>query len=74
LPRGRCGGIVAVVTAITVSPEETVGMLVKRWRERRRRSQLDVALAAGFDPAASRPRRFSAGREVFPEFRACHFE
>lgn len=34
------------MTAITVSPEETVGMLVKRWRERRRRSQLDVSLAA----------------------------
>jgi transcriptional regulator with XRE-family HTH domain len=26
--------------------DETVGMLVKRWRERRRRSQLDVSLAA----------------------------
>lgn len=35
------------MTAITVSPEETIGMLVKRWRERRRRSQLDVSLAAG---------------------------
>lgn len=34
------------MTAITVGPEETVGMLVKRWRERRRRSQLDVSLAA----------------------------
>jgi transcriptional regulator with XRE-family HTH domain len=43
---------VALVTAIIVNPssgstpEETVGMLVKRWRERRRRSQLDVSLAA----------------------------
>ena len=34
------------MTAITVGSEETVGMLVKRWRERRRRSQLDVSLAA----------------------------
>lgn len=34
------------MTAITASSEETVGMLVKRWRERRRRSQLDVSLAA----------------------------
>ncbi len=34
------------MTAIDVAPEETVGMLVKRWRERRRRSQLDVSLAA----------------------------
>ncbi|HEU5160954.1 MAG TPA: helix-turn-helix transcriptional regulator [Streptosporangiaceae bacterium] len=32
--------------AITVGSDETVGMLVKRWRERRRRSQLDVSLAA----------------------------
>jgi len=38
--------IVAVVTAVVVGPEETVGVLVKRWRERRRRSQLDVSLAA----------------------------
>jgi transcriptional regulator with XRE-family HTH domain len=35
------------MTATTVSSEATVGMLVKRWRERRRRSQLDVSLAAG---------------------------
>jgi len=38
------------VTATTVNhrppTEETVGLLVKRWRERRRRSQLDVSLAA----------------------------
>ncbi len=34
------------MTAIGVAPEETVGMLVKRWRERRRRSQLDVSIAA----------------------------
>lgn len=34
------------MTAVSVSSEETVGMLVKRWRERRRRSQLDVSLAA----------------------------
>jgi transcriptional regulator with XRE-family HTH domain len=34
------------MTAIAVGSEETVGMLVKRWRERRRRSQLDVSLAA----------------------------
>jgi transcriptional regulator with XRE-family HTH domain len=46
LPEALRGGIVAVVTAISVSSEETVGMLVKRWRERRRRSQLDVSLAA----------------------------
>jgi transcriptional regulator with XRE-family HTH domain len=38
--------MVAVMTVIGVAPEETVGMLVKRWRERRRRSQLDVSLAA----------------------------
>ena len=31
---------------IDVAPEQTVGMLVKRWRERRRRSQLDVSIAA----------------------------
>lgn len=42
--RGR--GIVAVVTAIPVRSDETIGTLVKRWRERRRRSQLDVSLAA----------------------------
>ncbi|WP_406054476.1 helix-turn-helix domain-containing protein [Kribbella sp. NBC_00889] len=35
------------MSAITVGSEDTVGMLVKRWRERRRRSQLDVSLAAG---------------------------
>jgi len=46
LPEALRGGIVAVVTATSVSSEETVGMLVKRWRERRRRSQLDVSLAA----------------------------
>jgi transcriptional regulator with XRE-family HTH domain len=34
------------MTAIAVGTEESVGMLVKRWRERRRRSQLDVSLAA----------------------------
>ncbi|HEX6150685.1 helix-turn-helix transcriptional regulator [Nocardioides sp.] len=34
------------MTAIATASEETVGMLVKRWRERRRRSQLDVSLAA----------------------------
>ena len=34
------------MTATTTNPEETIGMLVKRWRERRRRSQLDVSLAA----------------------------
>jgi transcriptional regulator with XRE-family HTH domain len=34
------------MSAITVSSDETVGTLVKRWRERRRRSQLDVSLAA----------------------------
>jgi transcriptional regulator with XRE-family HTH domain len=38
--------MVTSVTAITVSSEESVGVLVKRWRERRRRSQLDVSLAA----------------------------
>jgi transcriptional regulator with XRE-family HTH domain len=46
LPRGRRGAIVADVTAIAVGSEETVGTLVKRWRERRRRSQLDVSLSA----------------------------
>ncbi len=30
----------------TTAPEETIGMLVKRWRERRRRSQLELSLAA----------------------------
>jgi transcriptional regulator with XRE-family HTH domain len=45
LPPDPGGGIVAVVTT-TMSPDETVGMLVKRWRERRRRSQLDVSLGA----------------------------
>ncbi|MFD2079957.1 helix-turn-helix domain-containing protein [Actinopolymorpha cephalotaxi] len=30
----------------TAAPEETIGMLVKRWRERRRRSQLELSLAA----------------------------
>jgi transcriptional regulator with XRE-family HTH domain len=34
------------MTATAVRPEETVGMLVRGWRERRRRSQLDVSLAA----------------------------
>lgn len=34
------------MTAISVGSEETVGILVRRWRERRRRSQLDVSLAA----------------------------
>jgi transcriptional regulator with XRE-family HTH domain len=46
LPQAPDGGIVAAVTAISASSEETVGLLVKRWRERRRRSQLDVSLAA----------------------------
>jgi transcriptional regulator with XRE-family HTH domain len=46
LPRGRDRSIVIVMTATTVRSPETVGMLVKRWRERRRRSQLDVSLAA----------------------------
>ncbi|NYH89519.1 helix-turn-helix domain-containing protein [Actinopolymorpha rutila] len=34
------------MTATATAPEETIGMLVKRWRERRRRSQLDLSLAA----------------------------
>ncbi|WP_328997806.1 helix-turn-helix transcriptional regulator [Kribbella sp. NBC_00709] len=34
------------MTATAVSSGETIGTLVKRWRERRRRSQLDVSLAA----------------------------
>jgi transcriptional regulator with XRE-family HTH domain len=46
LPPAPEEGIVEVVTATTVGSGETVGMLVKRWRERRRRSQLDVSLAA----------------------------
>lgn len=43
---GGPGGIVAVVSVMTVGSDEPVGVLVKRWRERRRRSQLDVSLAA----------------------------
>jgi transcriptional regulator with XRE-family HTH domain len=48
--RGHCRttgptGIVTVMTA-AVGSDETIGMLVKRWRERRRRSQLDVSSAA----------------------------
>jgi transcriptional regulator with XRE-family HTH domain len=46
LPGAPGGGIVAVVTTTTVGTGESVGTLVKRWRERRRRSQLDVSLAA----------------------------
>ncbi|MEU8224023.1 helix-turn-helix transcriptional regulator [Kribbella sp. NPDC048915] len=46
MPRRRTAGVVAVVTAIMTGSNETVGVLVKRWRERRRRSQLDVSLAA----------------------------
>ncbi|GAB3256135.1 helix-turn-helix transcriptional regulator [Arthrobacter pigmenti] len=38
--------MIAVMTTITLDPEESVGMLVKRWRERRRRSQLEMSLAA----------------------------
>lgn len=34
------------MTALASGADETVGALVKRWRERRRRSQLDVSLAA----------------------------
>ena len=34
------------MTAAAVGPDETVGALMKRWRERRRRSQLDLSLAA----------------------------
>ncbi|MGW0227712.1 helix-turn-helix domain-containing protein [Actinopolymorpha singaporensis] len=34
------------MTATAAAPEETIGMMVKRWRERRRRSQLDLSLAA----------------------------
>lgn len=33
--------------SVGIEAPETVGMLFKRWRERRRRSQLDVSLAAG---------------------------
>lgn len=36
----------ADMTATAAAPEETIGILVKRWRERRRRSQLDLSLAA----------------------------
>ena len=46
MPGHPSGAIVAAMTVIAATPEETVGMLVKRWRERRRRSQLDVSLAA----------------------------
>lgn len=35
------------MTSAAIEAPETVGTLVKRWRERRRRSQLDVSLAAG---------------------------
>lgn len=50
--RGYCHAvmsevIVAVMTALATGSEESVGTLVKRWRERRRRSQLHVSLAAG---------------------------
>jgi transcriptional regulator with XRE-family HTH domain len=34
------------MTAVAVGTDETVGTMVKRWRERRRRSQLDLSLAA----------------------------
>lgn len=34
------------MTAVAVGPDETVGAMMKRWRERRRRSQLDLSLAA----------------------------
>ncbi len=43
---GRAEVIVVVMTVVAAGPEPTVGMLVKRWRERRRRSQLDVSVAA----------------------------
>ncbi|WP_406054444.1 helix-turn-helix domain-containing protein [Kribbella sp. NBC_00889] len=46
MPGAPGDGIVAVVTTTAISSGETVGMLVMRWRERRRRSQLDVSLAA----------------------------
>jgi transcriptional regulator with XRE-family HTH domain len=38
--------MVAVMTTATASPNESIGMLLKQWRERRRRSQLDVSSAA----------------------------
>lgn len=38
--------MVGGMTATTTGSADTVGMLVKRWRERRRRSQLDLSLAA----------------------------
>ena len=34
------------MTAVALGPDETVGAMMKRWRERRRRSQLDLSLAA----------------------------
>ncbi|MEV0428309.1 helix-turn-helix transcriptional regulator [Micromonospora sp. NPDC050495] len=40
------GGLQVQPDLVTL-PQEPVGELVRRWRERRRRSQLDVALAAG---------------------------
>jgi transcriptional regulator with XRE-family HTH domain len=46
LPGGRADGIVAVMTAAAAGSHEAIGTLVKRWRERRHRSQLDVSLAA----------------------------
>lgn len=36
----------ADMTATAAASAETIGMLVKQWRERRRRSQLDLSLAA----------------------------
>jgi transcriptional regulator with XRE-family HTH domain len=46
LPDDRTDGIVAVMTATAAGSQEAIGTLVKRWRERRHRSQLDVSLAA----------------------------
>jgi transcriptional regulator with XRE-family HTH domain len=39
-------GTLIGVTVTQVSTQESVGQLVRRWRERRRRSQLDVSIAA----------------------------
>lgn len=34
------------ITHVPTRPQETVGVLVRQWRQRRRRSQLDVSIAA----------------------------
>jgi transcriptional regulator with XRE-family HTH domain len=58
------------MTAMALGSDETIGMLVKRWRERRRRSQLEVSLAAELsarhlsyiEPGRSNPSRAMIAR------------